>query len=387
MNPSYNRRISIAAILAWLIPAFAILEPVWMLTPFVGFLYGSVLNLSFLETHCWLAWLLLFVLPARGIGMPGLILTAAGLALFAVGAWQVYGAKLFKKGVVSGGVYRRLRHPQYTGLMLAAMGLVLLWSRFIAYLSLFIMVFLYFLLARREEALCQERFGYAYEAYRQRTLGLFPGFDALVGLANRSSGMSLAIGFFLTLALALGSGWGVMQARQAFSAGTPLFHRTVAWPELELPAVSPRIPYLDPSGKQRHFMFLMKPAEPQAFFQALQASRRIRAQLAPFRQAGMNTALLLFQPRLGARERNGQLFFTFYLAPLQADLDLIDAGVHRFMANARLLGLLCIEAMQAGISPEPVHGEIHTVTAVEMERVPAVRARVENKVNILLSRF
>ncbi|PID39455.1 MAG: hypothetical protein CR984_06950 [Proteobacteria bacterium] len=385
MNSAYSKRA--AAALAWLIPAFAILEPVWMLTPFVGFLYGSVMNLSFLEAHDATAWLLLFVLPARGIGMPGLVLTAMGLALFGVGACQVYGAKLFKRGVVIGGVYRWLRHPQYTGLILASLGLVLLWSRFIAYLSLFVMVFLYFLLIRMEEAICRERFGYAYTAYSKRTMGLFPGAGTLGAIAGRSPGIAIPLLFILTLALALGSGWGIIYARKTFSDGAPLFQQTLAWSGLELPVVSPRMPYLNDTGQRRHFRFMMKPAAREDFFQALRSSVRIRNHLMAFRPAGMNAVMILFQPRLSVSEKDGRMSFSFFLAPMQADLGKIGAGLNRFRESARILGLLRIEDMQAGPSVETIKGEIHTVPAEAMDSDPAVRARVTRKVAILLSRF
>jgi hypothetical protein len=91
----------------------------------------------------------------------------------------------------------------------------------------------------------------------------------------------------------------------------------------------------------------------------------------------MNAVMMLFQPRLSARERDGHMFFNFYLAPMKADMSRSDAGLYPFMENARLLGLLRIEEMQAGISPEPVQGGIHTVADDLMAR----------KVGILLSRF
>ncbi|MCX7007882.1 MAG: hypothetical protein NTY53_11665, partial [Kiritimatiellaeota bacterium] len=42
---------------------FVILEPVWMLLPFAGFLYGSVLQIENLNQHPQTAWLTHFVFP------------------------------------------------------------------------------------------------------------------------------------------------------------------------------------------------------------------------------------------------------------------------------------------------------------------------------------
>jgi hypothetical protein len=44
---------------------FVILEPVWMLLPFAGFLYGSVLQIETLGRHPSTAWLTHFVFPGE----------------------------------------------------------------------------------------------------------------------------------------------------------------------------------------------------------------------------------------------------------------------------------------------------------------------------------
>jgi protein-S-isoprenylcysteine O-methyltransferase Ste14 len=392
LSPS-SRKLPIISALAWLIPAFAILEPVWMLTPFVGFLYGSVLNLSWLEAQRSTAWLLLFVLPARGIGLPGLILTAAGLGLFAAGAGQVYTAKFKKKGMVTGGVYRILRHPQYTGLILAAAGLVLLWSRFIAWLSLFVMIFIYFLLALKEEADCRERFGDAYDTYRRQTLGLFPGSGTLARMAQvgpvapRARPMTAVLGLLLSLGLALGSGFAILKARQAFSAGAPLYEHQLSRQGRPLRLVTPRSPYLEPGSRRGQLAFQHKQVTPGMFFEALASSAKIAAALQPFEAAGMNAVLLVFDPRVSVRRDQGRTRFTFSMVPADLGAQPAEMGPGDFRKNARLLGLLTIENMAAGSPSEPVPGDIRAVPAREMRQSEKTRARVQNKVAVFLSRF
>jgi protein-S-isoprenylcysteine O-methyltransferase Ste14 len=393
MNSSYNKRVSAVAALAWLIPAFAILEPVWMLTPFVGFLYGSVLNLSWLEAQRSTAWLLLFVLPARGIGLPGLILTAAGLGLFAAGAGQVYTAKFKKKGMVTGGVYRILRHPQYTGLILAAAGLVLLWSRMIAFLSLFVMVFLYFLLSLKEEAACRKRFGAAYDTYRRQTLGIFPGSSTLARMAQvgpvapRVRPMTAALGLLLSLGLALGSGFAILKARQAFAADAPLYEHQLSRQGRPLRLVTPRSPYLEAGGRRGLLTFQRKQATPGMFFETLAASQKIASALKPFEAAGMNAVLLVFDPRLSVRRDQDRTRFSFYMVPADLGAQAAEMGPGGFRRNARLLGLLTIDNMAAGSEPEPVPGAIRAVTAQDMRHSAKARHLVENKVAVFLSRF
>ena len=394
--------------IAYAVTVFVILEPVWMLTPFVGFLYGSVLNIGFLESSKATSWLLLFVFPTRGFLVPGFFVAMAGITLFLICAFQVYSAKVFKKGLVTTGIYKYLRHPQYTALILAGAGLVMMWGRFIAYLSLFIMIYIYYLLARKEEDSCGLRFGKTYEDYRNRTVGILPSmnfFARMTGMPAFSSwpkGTSVFLAFLLTVGLALGSGFTIMKARKAFSTGVPLIQKEMTLNDKKLFVVSPGIPYVEQKKGRMHFRFWMKNVSPEDFFLALKSSERIKDQLAPFCEAGMNTVLLIFEPRLSVTKEQGNTFFDFYMVPMYAKTEVVrgreskgfpdgdrlsGTDAKRFIESWQVIGLLRIEKMLAGYGTDPVKGDIRVVTAKEVREDEAVRARVENKVDVLLSRF
>jgi len=394
--------------IAYAATAFVILEPVWMLTPFVGFLYGSVLNIGFLESSKATSWLLLFVFPTRGFLVPGLFVAIAGITLFLICAFQVYSAKVFKKGLVTTGIYKYLRHPQYTALILAGAGLVMMWGRFIAYLSLFIMIYIYYLLARKEEDSCRFRFGKTYEDYRNRTVGILPGmnfFARMTGMPAFSSwpkGTSVFLAFLLTAGLGLGSGFTIMKARKAFSTGVPLIQKEMTLNDKKLFVVSPGIPYVNQKKGRMHFRFRMKNVSPEDFFLALKSSERIRDQLSPFCEAGMNTVLLIFEPRLSVTREQGNTFFDFYMVPMHAKTEIVSGreskgfpdgdglpgtDVKRFIESWQVIGLLRIEKMLTGHGTHPVKGDIRVVTAKDFREDEAVRARIENKVDVLLSRF
>lgn len=112
-----------------------------------------------------------------------------GLACLMLGLWLLYrshadlGANWsvtleVREGhrLVTGGVYRRLRHPMYLALLLHGLGQALVlpnWLAGPAYLAAFIL-----LVACRlgpEERLMAETFGADYQAYRARTRRLIPG--------------------------------------------------------------------------------------------------------------------------------------------------------------------------------------------------------------------
>lgn len=155
--------------------AFVILEPVWMLLPFAGFLYGSVLQIETLGRRPATAWLTHFVFPVLTLGWLGPVLVAVGFVLFLVGAGQIYWAKIRTSGLVTRGLYRFVRHPQYVSLVLFGTGILLTWGRAITFLAFFLMMFLYYYLARSEERTCLRLFGPDYEQYREQTSFIIPG--------------------------------------------------------------------------------------------------------------------------------------------------------------------------------------------------------------------
>ena len=152
-----------------------ILEPLWMLLPFAGFLYGSIFNLEVLKNSPYTICLLYFIFPVQTLMPVAIALIVAGFSIFAIGAFQIYSAKIRKSGMVKTGIYKIFRHPQYTGLILFSIGFLLIWGRFIAYIAFFLMIFLYYFLAKNEEKICLNQFGKEYEDYMKKTYFLFPG--------------------------------------------------------------------------------------------------------------------------------------------------------------------------------------------------------------------
>lgn len=160
----------------------AALEIVIMISPFAAFFY-SVFNpiLLGLNQSSLTRWLTAFFLPHMmvppnsfllGVRVAGSVLSLGGSLLFLVCAGQVYLGKLFKWGVASRGFYALVRHPQYTALSVAGLGLAILWPRMLTLMFLSVMIFLYYLLARDEERRMLGRYGDGYRAYLERT-GMF----------------------------------------------------------------------------------------------------------------------------------------------------------------------------------------------------------------------
>ncbi|MCY3020385.1 MAG: isoprenylcysteine carboxylmethyltransferase family protein [Planctomycetota bacterium] len=212
---------------------FVILEPIWMLLPFAGFLYGSGLRIEELGRHPTTAWLTHFVFPVGTLGWCGPSMVVVGFLLFLAAAFQIYSAKIRKSGLVTTGLYRFVRHPQYIALTLFGLGLLLAWGRAIMFLAFFLMMFLYYYLAKNEEVACLRLFGEQYERYRERTSFIVPGDRSLrplgVWLSKRDlpAPLRVAGAFVLTMSFCLGLMW-LINALKAAVGTVPYMTTTVS---------------------------------------------------------------------------------------------------------------------------------------------------------------
>ena len=174
-------RVVLASGAFYLLIAF---EFFYMASPFAAYFYAVYgPGLDTLQEWGLSGWMLWFFLPhivaeTKSVLIDftpvlGKFLFLGGLFGFAAAAFQVYRAKICKLGVVTGGMYRHIRHPQYAALIVASLGMLLIWPRFLVLYSTITMVFAYAALARVEERICAEAF-VSYNKYLSRTAGFFP---------------------------------------------------------------------------------------------------------------------------------------------------------------------------------------------------------------------
>jgi protein-S-isoprenylcysteine O-methyltransferase Ste14 len=157
-------------------------EVMIMISPFAFFFY-SVFNPVFhwLGSYSATRWLVHFflphmvlppTLPLKVIRISGSVFFVLGCIIFVICALQVYLGKIFKWGIASRGIYRFIRHPQYTSLGLWGIGMAILWPRFIVLLTLSIMFALYYFLAKDEEQRMIGLYEESYKKYMMET-GMF----------------------------------------------------------------------------------------------------------------------------------------------------------------------------------------------------------------------
>jgi protein-S-isoprenylcysteine O-methyltransferase Ste14 len=204
-------------IIVFFIMAF---EVMIMISPFAFFFY-SVFNPIFhwLDAYPTTRWLTNFFLPhmilpptltLKIIRISGSILFVAGSLTFIICALQVYLGKIFKWGIANKGIYRFVRHPQYTSLGLWGIGMAILWPRFIVLATLSIMFILYYFLAKDEERRMVKQYGDSYMNYMHKTGMFFPliwGNRSTVPTSINPFIAKNVFALFLIMALVIGAGF------------------------------------------------------------------------------------------------------------------------------------------------------------------------------------
>jgi protein-S-isoprenylcysteine O-methyltransferase Ste14 len=100
----------------------------------------------------------------------GTIVSLAGVVLIAAGWVQIHRAE----GLVQTGLYRYIRHPQYTGIFLFTLGWILHWPSVITLIIWPVLLAAYVWLSRFEERMAIDQFGDAYQEYMARTKRFIP---------------------------------------------------------------------------------------------------------------------------------------------------------------------------------------------------------------------
>lgn len=76
--------------------------------------------------------------------------------------------------LVTSGVYRLIRHPQYTGLLLLSLGMLIEWVTLPMLIMFPVMIGMYVRLAKREEQDMMREFGDDYKQYMKKTKMFIP---------------------------------------------------------------------------------------------------------------------------------------------------------------------------------------------------------------------
>ena len=141
---------------------------VLVLVLFTDWIRIPALDARFLPRHSEIVWL-------------GVALTAAGVALAIWARWSLgrnWSDKVVLKvdhELIRNGPYRYLRHPIYSGVLIAVAGTALKIGEWRGVVALVALGMNYFVKAKREEAILAANFGEAFAAHKRHTGFFLPG--------------------------------------------------------------------------------------------------------------------------------------------------------------------------------------------------------------------
>jgi protein-S-isoprenylcysteine O-methyltransferase Ste14 len=124
-----------------------------------------------------------FVPASDAAGWVGVVLTAAGVAIAFWARWHLgsnwSGVVTLKEGheLIRTGPYRTIRHPIYTGILLALLGTAVAVGEVRGLLALAVVWLSFYIKARREESFLTQEFGPGFAEHRRRTGMFLPHFS------------------------------------------------------------------------------------------------------------------------------------------------------------------------------------------------------------------
>ena len=137
---------------------------IYVLTAVLGSKYPALNPFAHESGHLWVAFfgggaLMLALIHVISNG-----LMIAGFFIMGSGWRRIHSAK---GGLVTGGVYAYMRHPQYSGLFLVTLGLLIQWPTVITVIMWPALIVAYYKLARKEEGEIKREFPDAYKKYKE----------------------------------------------------------------------------------------------------------------------------------------------------------------------------------------------------------------------------
>ncbi len=148
--------------------------------PFTVYILTSVFGISIgldgSEGHLWAVFLDRLGWAPLALGVPllkwgGSTVVVLGLVLMGWGWWHMYRAR---GALATGGLYGRVRHPQYVGFVLVMAGFLIQWPTLITLLMFPVLLAAYIRLAVKEDGHLEFEYGDAFVRYRENVPGWLP---------------------------------------------------------------------------------------------------------------------------------------------------------------------------------------------------------------------
>ncbi len=144
---------------------------IYFLTSILGSKYPVLDPFTHLNGHLWVALAGGSTIVYSILHPLSNVIIFSGLIVIAIG-WK--GIHSGNGELVTSGIYKYIRHPQYSGFVLMIVGFLIQWPTIITLIMAPILLVMYTKLAKKEEKKMVELFGEKYEEYRKQVPAFIP---------------------------------------------------------------------------------------------------------------------------------------------------------------------------------------------------------------------
>jgi len=144
---------------------------IYFLTSILGSKYPVIDPFTHLNGHLWIALAGGSTIVYSILHPLSNVIIFSGLIVIAIG-WK--GIHSGNGELVTSGIYKYIRHPQYSGFVLMIVGFLIQWPTIITLIMAPILLVMYTKLAKKEEKKMVELFGEKYEEYRKQVPAFIP---------------------------------------------------------------------------------------------------------------------------------------------------------------------------------------------------------------------
>lgn len=139
----------------------------------LSWVFGVEIPFTHIKGHLWASLLGLGETGVMIEMMIGYLVMLIGGILVIAGWKKVYKTK---DKLIKDGIYKYMRHPQYTGIILGTAGMLIHWPTILTLIMWPILVLAYYGLAKKEEKRLERKFGKDYKEYKRKVPMFFPLF-------------------------------------------------------------------------------------------------------------------------------------------------------------------------------------------------------------------
>ena len=177
MRTSMHRR-SGGAFIAFIVALFTEMYGFPLTIYFLSHFLGIEIPLDHISGH-----LLGDLITYLGLGNGWFIVMLLSNILIITGIWMISaGWELVYKSegkLVTTGIYKYMRHPQYTGIFVITLGFMIQWPTLTTLMLWPFVIWMYYRLARKEEQQALKKFPEKYRDYMRQTPMFFPKLSKL----------------------------------------------------------------------------------------------------------------------------------------------------------------------------------------------------------------